>query len=333
MNMRTLTNLLVTGGFGFIGSAFIRSLLRSEFSGRIVNFDALTYAANLHALDGFREHPRYRMIQGDINNTLLVDKICVDNEIDAIVHFAAETHVDRSIVSALAFMETNVKGTMSLLEVVRRYPHIHFHHVSTDEVYGALGQGGFFTEESPYRPNSPYSASKAASDHFVRAYVATYGLSTTISHCSNNYGPYQHPEKFIPLMISHCLEGKPLPVYGRGENVRDWLYVDDHVEAIWAILQRGKRGETYDIGGGTEKTNLQLLNLIIELVAEETQVNALDYHRLIRFVRDRPGHDFRYAIDSSKIERELKWRPKTDLRKGLQQTIKNFSRALSLNLK
>ena len=327
MNTRMLTNLLVTGGCGFIGSAFIRSLLRSEFSGRIVNLDALTYAANPHALDGFHEHPRYRLIQGDINNTFLVDKLSADHEIDAIIHFAAETHVDRSIASALPFIEANVKGTMSLLEVVRRHPHIHFHHISTDEVYGALGQSGFFNEESPYRPNSPYSASKAASDHLVRAYRETYGLSTTISHCSNNYGPYQHPEKFIPLMISHCLENKPLPIYGRGENVRDWLYVDDHVEAIWAIVQRGRKGETYDIGGGTEKTNLQLLTLLIELLAKATQANALQYHRLIRFVADRPGHDFRYAIDSSKIERELGWRPTTDLRMGLSRTIKGYLKA------
>ncbi|MDE3045910.1 MAG: dTDP-glucose 4,6-dehydratase [Verrucomicrobiota bacterium] len=320
--MRTLTNLFVTGGCGFIGSAFIRYLLRSSFPGRIVNYDKLTYAANTHSLNGFQEHPRYRFIQGDINNTELVERLCLDHEIDAIVHFAAETHVDRSIASALPFIETNVKGTLSLLEVVRRNPHIHFHHISTDEVYGALSKNDPpFRETSPYHPNSPYSASKAASDHLVRAYATTYGISTTLSHCSNNYGPWQHPEKFIPLMLTNCLQNKALPVYGRGEQIRDWLYVDDHVEAILAILERGKVGETYDIGGNTEKTNLQLLDLLIEQLATATHENPLHYHQLLRFVTDRPGHDFRYAIDTSKIHSELGWQPKTSLRQGLQRTI------------
>ncbi len=321
---RRLDNLLVTGGSGFIGSAFIRKTLRSEFAGKIVNLDALTYAANPESLDGFTNHPRYYFMQGDINNVELVDRLCSEHEIDAIVHFAAETHVDRSIASSLPFMETNVKGTVHLLEVVRRHPHIHFHHVSTDEVYGTLGKEGYFSESSPYCPNSPYSASKAASDHFVRAYARTYGLSTTLSHCSNNYGPFQHPEKFLPLMISHCLNRKELPIYGQGTNVRDWLYVDDHVDAIWAILQKGKTGETYDIGGDAEKTNLQLLHLLIELLADATQVNALFYHALIRFVADRPGHDFRYAIDHSKITRELGWEPTIDLRTGLRRTIRSY---------
>ncbi len=319
---RPLNNLLVTGGSGFIGSAFIRFLLRSEFAGRIVNLDALTYAPNPRALDGFEQHPRYRFLHGDINNRSLVERVLLEHEIDAIVHFAAETHVDRSIASAMPFIETNVKGTLSLLEAVRLFPQVHFHHISTDEVYGALGADGAFDETSPYRPNSPYSASKAASDHLVRAYAQTYGISTTLSHCSNNYGPFQHPEKFIPLMIDRCLARKPLPVYGKGTNVRDWLHVDDHAAAIWAILQRGKRGETYDIGASAERTNLQMLSLLIELIAEETGVNALFYHGLICYVPDRLGHDFRYAINSHKIESELGWRPQVVLKEGLRRTVR-----------
>jgi dTDP-glucose 4,6-dehydratase len=299
------------------------------FKGRIVNLDLMTYAANERNLDGFHEHPRYRFIQGDINNVILVDKICTDHEIDAIVHFAAETHVDRSIASAMPFIEANVKGTVSLLEVVRRHPQIHFHHISTDEVYGSLGEGGAFNEQSHYRPNSPYSASKAASDHLVRAYAQTYGLLTTVSHCSNNYGPGQYPEKLIPLMIHNCLAGKPLPVYGKGVNVRDWLYVDDHVDAVWKVVCEGRTGETYDIGGGTEMTNLQLLHLLIEILAEQTGANPLHYHSLIRFVADRPGHDFRYAIDSSKIGRELGWEPKVSLRTGLKRTVRSYLKSYS----
>lgn len=318
--MRKSTRLLVTGGAGFIGSAFIRYLFRlSDFSGSILNLDALTYAANLNALKAVHGHPRYTFIQGSICNQQLVEKLLLEHEIDTIVHFAAETHVDRSIESAFPFIETNVNGTLSLLEAARKFPAIHFHHVSTDEVYGSLGESGFFNERSQYRPNSPYSASKAASDHLVRAYFQTYGLSTTISHCSNNYGPYQHPEKFIPLMIQNCLRRKTLPVYGRGSNVRDWLYVDDHVEAIWQILKQGKRGNVYDIGAKTERSNLELLHLIIE---EIQAIQPGEYFSLIRFVSDRLGHDFRYAIDSSKIEEELGWSPKVSLKEGLSRTIR-----------
>ncbi len=321
--IRPLSHLLVTGGAGFIGSAFIRTLLRSsEFSGKIVNFDLLTYAGNLDSLKGFHEHPRYRFIQGDILNQPLVEKILLECEIDAVVHFAAETHVDRSIASAQPFIETNVKGTLSLLEAVRKFPQIHFHHISTDEVYGSLGESGSFNENSPYRPNSPYSASKAASDHLVRAFAHTYGLSATLSHCSNNYGPCQYPEKFIPLMLLHCLEDKPLPVYGRGANVRDWLYVDDHAEAIWTILKRGKKGQTYDIGGGTELSNLELLHLLIDLLAKETGKAAEEFRLLIRFVADRPGHDFRYSIDGAKIEKELGWMPRIKIEEGLMRTVR-----------
>lgn len=320
---RPLSRLLVTGGAGFIGSAFIRTLLRSsDFEGKIVNYDLLTYAANLDNLKGFELHPRYRFVQGDINNQSLVEKICEEEEIDAIVHFAAETHVDRSIASARPFIEANVMGTLALLEVVRKFPHIHFHHVSTDEVYGSLGEAGSFDERSNYRPNSPYSASKAASDHLVRAFTHTYGLSTTLSHCSNNYGPGQYPEKFIPLMILHSLQRKPLPVYGRGANVRDWLFVDDHAEAILTILRLGKRGETYDIGGEVEMSNIQLLERLLPLVADEARKEEKDLRRLIRFVADRPGHDFRYAIDASKIKQELGWAPLTSLNEGLRKTVR-----------
>lgn len=313
-------NILVTGGSGFIGSAFIRKLLRTTDC-KVCNLDALTYAAHEDALKGFEENPRYRFIQGNILNQPLVEQLLETHEIDAIVHFAAETHVDRSIASAAPFIETNVKGTLSLLEAVRKFPEVHFHHISTDEVYGSLGEGGFFSEKSPYRPNSPYSASKAASDHLVRAFAQTYGLSTTLSHCSNNYGPYQNTEKFIPLMLLHCLQGKPLPVYGKGANVRDWLYVDDHVEAIWTILCKGKRGETYDIGGKSELTNLELLELLIEVLAARRGERPEKYRKLIRFVTDRPGHDFRYAIDTTKIEQELGWRARVGLREGLEKTI------------
>ena len=316
-------NLLVTGGAGFIGSAFIRSLLRSSsFHGKILNLDLLTYAGNLDNLNGFHDHPRYQFIQGDIGHGPLIEKLLEEYEIDAIVHFAAETHVDRSISSALPFIETNIKGTLTLLEAVRKFPHVHFHHISTDEVYGSLGERGSFHENSPYRPNSPYSASKASSDHLVRAFAHTYNLPTTISHCSNNYGPSQYPEKFIPLMITHCLLKKPLPVYGRGANIRDWLYVDDHVEAIRLILQSGKKGQTYDIGGRAELTNLELLYLLIDVVAAETREHPESYRALIRFVEDRPGHDFRYSIDTSKIEKELGWHPKVSLQEGLKKTVK-----------
>lgn len=317
--MRTVASLLVTGGAGFIGSAFIRTLLRKhEFTGRVLNFDALTYAGNLAFLDGFHNHPRYRFIQGNILNQELIENLILEQEIDTIVHFAAETHVDRSIASALPFVETNVKGTLCLLEAARKFSNIHFHHISTDEVYGSLGESGAFNENSQYRPNSPYAASKAASDHLVRAFAETYKLSTTISHSSNNYGPCQNTEKFIPLMIQNCLSNKPLPVYGKGANVRDWLYVEDHAEAIWSILKHGKQGQVYDIGGKTELSNIELLHLLIGLIELKRPGN---YKSLIQFVKDRPGHDFRYALDISKIQRELNWSPKISLKEGLLRTI------------
>lgn len=325
--MRTCTNILVTGGAGFIGSAFIRYLLlKKEFAGSIINFDSLTYAANLNWLKGFENNPRYHFIQADICNAKAIELAIEKYEVDTIVHFAAESHVDRSIHSARAFIETNVKGTLTLLEALRNFPYIHFHHISTDEVYGSLGESGYFNERSNYRPNSPYSASKAASDHLVRAFANTYGIATTISHCSNNYGPRQYPEKFIPLMITNLMQKKTLPVYGKGANVRDWIFVEDHVEAIWLVLQRGRKGETYDIGGSEELSNLELLHLIIELFSEKVPGH---YHHLIRFVQDRLGHDYRYSINTEKIQKEIGWSAKTDLRSGLKTTISWYLKKFS----
>jgi dTDP-glucose 4,6-dehydratase len=320
--MRQPANVLVTGGAGFIGSAIIRFLFsRSNFSGSIWNVDKLTYAANLSALAPVAASPRYHFLQADINDQPRIAELLEEAEIDLIIHCAAETHVDRSIDSALPFLEANVRGTLSLLEAARRFPRLHFHHVSTDEVYGSLPSEGFFTEESPYRPNSPYSATKAASDHLVRAFARTYGLSTTLSHCSNNFGPYQYPEKLIPLLITRALADAPIPVYGSGLNVRDWLYVDDHAAAVWEIARRGAPGEVYDIGGGEELTNLALVRRALLHLAEATSVPVERYERLITFVNDRPGHDFRYAICAEKIERELGWRPIVDLDEGLRRTV------------
>lgn len=323
---RPLRALLVTGGAGFIGSAFIRWLFEQRrFQGKVVNYDLLTYAGNLEnvaTVAGASNDGRYVFVRGDICDQKQVLATCEEHGIDTIVNFAAESHVDRSILGPSAFVQTNVFGTFALLEVVRANPHIHLHHVSTDEVFGSLGPEGAFVEDSPYRPNSPYSASKAASDHLVRAYGHTYGISITLSNCSNNYGPYQFPEKLIPLMILNMLEGKPLPVYGDGSNVRDWLYVDDHAEAIWLVLERGASGSTYNVGGRSEWKNLDLLRRLIAIVAEETGKPAADLERLITFVKDRPGHDLRYAVDCTKIERELGWRPRHDLEAGLRETVR-----------
>jgi dTDP-glucose 4,6-dehydratase len=328
--MRALRSLLVTGGAGFIGSAFIRYVLQnSDFSGRVVNFDRLTYAANLDLLLDVSSLPRYRFVQGDINDQHLIEKLIEEEEIDTIVHFAAETHVDRSIASARLFVETNVLGTLTLLESMRRNPAIHFHHVSTDEVYGMLGESGVFNESSPCRPNSPYSASKAASDHLVRAFAHTHNISTTISHCSNNYGPGQYPEKLIPLMIHRAMAGEKLPIYGRGANIRDWLYVDDHVRGVFLILQMGQKGETYDMGGNCELANIELVHFLLETLSCETGKDLNGLRSLISFVADRPGHDFRYAIDSSKIQHELGWRPRMQIREGLAETVRWYTRQLS----
>ena len=321
--MRQLRKLLVTGGAGFIGSAFIRSaVVRKDWDGAIVNLDAMTYAGNLDNLEGHVDPARYTFVRGDICDGPLVEQLLDSHAIDTVVHFAAESHVDRSIHGPGAFIQTNVVGTMRLLDAIRARPHIHFHHVSTDEVYGSLGEHGVFTEDTPYQPNSPYAASKAASDHLVRAWARTYKLSVTTSHASNNYGPFQFPEKLIPLMILNCLERKPLPVYGEGKNIRDWLHVDDHADAVWTILERGESGEVYDVGGGNEWRNLDLLHLLIDQMAVQCEQPVESLRALITFVADRPGHDLRYAIDGGKIGRTLGWRADRDFATGLRDTIR-----------
>jgi dTDP-glucose 4,6-dehydratase len=294
---------------------------QSSFTGTIVNLDLLTYAANPENVAGYVDQSRYQLVRGDICDAELVARVCREKSIDTIVHFAAESHVDRSILGPDVFIQTNVIGTHRLLEVVRAMPSIHFHHVSTDEVFGSLGPTGLFSETTPYHPNSPYSASKASSDHLVNAYVHTYGIQATVSNCSNNYGPFQFPEKLLPLMILNMLENHPLPVYGDGTNVRDWLYVDDHAEALWTILQSGRAGETYNIGGEAEWANLPLLHELIDVVSEAAGRDAQSLRGLITFVKDRPGHDHRYAIDCSKIKRELGWAQRYDIRQGLIATV------------
>jgi len=318
---------MVTGGCGFIGSNFIRYLLRQrDFPGRIINIDALTYAGNPDNLKGLEgEYPgRYIFHRADICNFDLVEKIFAEYHCDAICHFAAESHVDRSIKRPDAFINTNIMGTFNLLEIARTHADslVLFHHISTDEVYGSLGETGQFVETTPYRPNSPYSASKASSDHLVRAYHKTYGLPTTISNCSNNYGPYQFPEKLIPLMILNALQWEKLPVYGDGKNIRDWLYVEDHCDAIWTIMQSGRRGETYNIGGNTEIENIRIVEMICDILDDIPDRKGNRSRRdLITFVQDRPGHDRRYAIDFSKLSREMNWFPRESFESGMQKTI------------
>lgn len=324
-----MKNLLVTGGCGFIGSNLVRFLLtESDFSGRVVNVDKLTYAGNPESLADVAAAAgaRYVFERADICDREAMARIFDRCEIDAVCHLAAESHVDRSIARPDDFIATNIHGTYVLLQLAReRADRVRlFHHVSTDEVFGSLGETGFFTEETPYQPNSPYSASKAASDHLVRAYHHTYGLPVTVSNCSNNYGPFQFPEKLIPLMILNAVEGKPLPVYGDGQNVRDWLYVRDHNTAVWDIMRRGKRGQTYNIGGRNELKNLDVVQAICDLVDEQAGPLQAGRSRreLITFVKDRPGHDRRYAIDCSKLERELGWRPRESFATGLKKTIR-----------
>ena len=323
-----MKNLLVTGGCGFIGTGFIRYLLQeSDFTGGIVNVDKLTYAGNPENLtDIEKDFPeRYVFIKADICDAAKMAEIFDEYQIDSVCHFAAESHVDRSIVKPDAFIQTNIIGTFNLLECARSRLKdiVLFHHISTDEVYGSLGREGYFTENTPYKPNSPYSAFKASSDYLVRAYHKTYGLPMTISNCSNNYGPYQFPEKLIPLMILNALEGKFLPVYGDGLNVRDWLFVRDHCTAIWTIMKNGKAGETYNVGGNSEMENLKLVEMICDILDE---TNRLDDNRsrrdLIQFVKDRPGHDRRYAIDFTKLNQELNWRPEASLETGIRETIR-----------
>lgn len=320
---RALSSVLVTGGAGFMGSAFIRWLFREPgFSGNVVCLDALTYAGDRESLEGFVDPSRYAFVHANVADRERVLQVTDQHRIDTVVHFAAESHVDRSVLGPGLFMQTNVMGTFHLLEVVRARPHLHLHHVSTDEVFGSLGPTGQFTEDGAYRPSSPYSASKAASDHLVRAYARTYGIQTTLSHASNNYGPYQLPEKLVPVMILGMLEHRPLPVYGDGSQVRDWLYVDDHAEAVYGVLRAGRDGETYNIGARTELTNLDLVRRLISLVAFETGEPEQRLSDLISFVTDRPGHDRRYALDPSRLERELGWAPRHDLGSGLHQTVR-----------
>ena len=322
--------ILVTGGAGFIGSNFILDWL-AAVGEPVVNLDALTYAGNLHNLDAIQGDARHLFVQGDIGDRALVDRLLVDRRPRAVLHFAAESHVDRSIHGPGEFMRTNVMGSFTLLEAVRSYwsglpepdkAAFRFQHVSTDEVYGSLAPGApAFTETHAYEPNSPYSASKAASDHLVRAWHHTYGLPVVTTNCSNNYGPYHFPEKLIPLTIVNALAGKPLPVYGDGRQVRDWLYVGDHASAIRAVLARGRVGQTYNIGGGCEKANLEIVHTVCALLDELRPDPAGPHRRLISHVKDRPGHDRRYAIDARKIERELGWRPAETFETGIRKTV------------
>lgn len=325
--MRTFNTLLITGGCGFIGTNFIHALLgpNSAFTGRLINLDALTYAADLAPLRIYADDPRYHFVQGDIGDEALVLSLIAQHEVEAICHFAAESHVDNSIAAPQAFMQTNVLGTFSLLEAVRKSPQRpHFHHISTDEVYGslALDDSNLFNETTPYRPHSPYSASKAASDHLVQAYHHTYGLSTTMSHCSNNYGPHQHQEKLIPLMVSRLLTGQPLPLYGQGINVRDWIHVADHNAAVWQIMQGGTNGASYNIGARNERSNHEIVQLLCALVSEHTGQPLAELTALITYVTDRPGHDLRYAVDATKLEQELGWQARIPFKEGLSAYVK-----------
>ncbi len=322
-----MNNILVTGGCGFIGSNFVRYLLKeSDFKGRVVNVDKLTYAGNQDNLADIETdfQDQYVFIKADICDRAGIDGIFDDYSIDTVCHFAAESHVDRSIVKPDAFIQTNIVGTFNLLESARsrQKQMVRFHHISTDEVYGSLGREGYFTETTSYQPNSPYSASKASSDHLVRAYHKTYGLPITISNCSNNYGPYQFPEKLIPLIILNAIDGKSLPIYGDGRNVRDWLYVRDHCTAIWTVMKNGKTGETYNVGGDSEMENIKIVEIICDILDEKNRLSDNRTRRdLITFVNDRPGHDWRYAIDFTKLNLELNWSPESTLETGIRDTI------------
>ncbi len=305
--------VLVTGGAGFIGSNFVRFVLKDVPDVRVVNLDCLTYAGNLENLADVADDPRYAFAKVDICDTDKVIEVCREYHVDSVVHFAAESHVDRSITGPGEFIRTNVHGTLSVLQAARACGDLRFLQVGTDEVYGSLGETGYFTEETQLDPHSPYSASKTAADHLVSAFYHTYGLSTLITRCSNNYGPYQFPEKMVPLMINNARQDKALPVYGDGLNVRDWLYVEDHCRALWAVLLRGRVGRVYNIGGNSEKTNIEVVKAILKHVDKPES--------LITFVKDRPGHDQRYAIDATRIRTELGWEPSVDFETGMSKTI------------
>ncbi|MCE5209392.1 MAG: dTDP-glucose 4,6-dehydratase [Chloroflexi bacterium] len=323
-----MRNMLVTGGAGFIGSNFIRHALVYTHINKLVNLDLLTYAGSLSNLAGLETDPRYQFVQADIRSRELVQNLLLEHQIDTLVHFAAETHVDRSIRQPEIFIESNVLGTFQLLEAARQawdgsFSGKRFHHVSTDEVYGTLAAGEpSFSETTPYNPRSPYSASKAGSDHCVRAYFHTYGLPVTISNCSNNYGPYQYPEKFIPVIILNCLMGEIIPVYGDGRQIRDWIYVEDHCRGILRILEDGQPGETYNLGGGNQPSNLEVLEQICAIMDRKRPGSPhVPHHNLLRFVIDRPGHDRRYAMDCRKINAALGWQPEENLASGLEKTV------------
>jgi len=324
--MKSFKSLLITGGAGFIGSHLVRRMVNHYPDTQIVNLDALTYASNLKLLDDCEKKPNYQFVKEDINNFERLKELFVEYQFDAVVHLAAESHVDNSIKNPFLFAQTNIQGTLNLLEASRQYwgnnaQEQRFYHISTDEVFGSLGTEGFFNEKTPYDPRSPYSASKASSDHLVRAYFHTYGLPVVLSNCSNNYGPGQHSEKLIPLMIKNIVAEKPLPVYGRGDNIRDWLYVEDHVEAIDLILHEGKPGETFALGGNNEMKNIDLIHLLIERVDERLNRPKGTSLPLIKFIKDRLGHDFRYAIDASKVKNELGWKTTTSFDEGIVKTV------------
>ena len=329
-----MKRVIVTGGAGFIGSAVVRQFLQ-DTDAEVLNLDRLTYAGNLASLREVAQSPRYRFVQVDIGDRFAVERVFAEFCPDALLHLAAESHVDRSIDGPLAFIQTNIVGTATLLEVAAAYwrglsgcakSAFRFQHISTDEVYGSLGSEGLFTEQSAYDPRSPYSASKAASDHLVKAWYHTYGLPVLLTNCSNNYGPYHFPEKLIPLVILNALEGKPLPIYGKGENVRDWLYVEDHAKALRLVLEKGVPGETYNVGGNNERTNLQVVETICATLdaLRPDRLGTLglrSFNRLIEFVPDRPGHDMRYAIDATKLRTELGWVPEESFDTGIRKTV------------
>lgn len=320
-------NLLITGGAGFIGSNLIQHIIDKAEIKKLVNLDCLTYAGHLANLDSVSKHPKYIFEKVDLRDKAAVVRVVEEHGITHVMHLAAESHVDRSITGPGDFITTNIIGTFNLLEACRsfwngKFAGQRFHHVSTDEVYGSLGATGYFTETTPYAPNSPYSASKASSDMLVRAYHHTYGLNTVITNCSNNYGPFQFPEKLIPVVIQSCLARKSIPVYGDGMNVRDWLYVRDHAEALWLVLNRGVTGETYNIGGHNEWANINIVKLICDLIDEMAPQLGGQTQQLITFVKDRPGHDRRYAIDAGKLQRDLGWVPAYTFEKGIRETVR-----------
>ncbi len=327
--MNKFKSILITGGAGFIGSHVVRRMVTNYPDTQIVNLDALTYASNLALLNDCKDQSNYNFVHEDINNFDRLKSLFKQYNFDAVIHLAAESHVDNSIKNPFAFAQTNIQGTLNLLEAARQHwgnnaKQQRFYHISTDEVFGSLGSEGYFTETTAYDPRSPYSASKAASDHLVRAYFHTYGLPVVLSNCSNNYGPGQHPEKLIPLMIKNIIAQKSLPVYGKGENIRDWLYVEDHAQAIDLILHQGSLGETYAIGGNNEQKNIELVHFLIDVVDEKLKRPKGDSLSLIEFVTDRLGHDYRYAIDTAKIESKLGWKSTTTFEEGINKTIEFY---------